>query len=162
MARRLIVGHDGSRASTRALLHAAALARAEHGRLTVLFAIPRIPRCIVFAPVSYPALEREARAAAERELARGIEAIDPHVSVTTLCTRGPLGAGLIDLWRRGEHDAVVLASGPALCPRTRAARRLLRAGAEPILFPAPERRRRRRWRPMRTRRTRPARRARPA
>jgi nucleotide-binding universal stress UspA family protein len=157
--RRLLVGHDGSPASTEALRHAARLACAAHGRLTVILALPHVPVGAMFAPVSVPGLEREAREAAERELAMGVAELDLHVSVTTVATCSGLRQALIRAWRSGEHDAVVLAAGGLLSGVCGAARALRRLGVEPIVVG--EEPRSRPALPLR-RRPRPARRARPA
>jgi nucleotide-binding universal stress UspA family protein len=157
--RRLLVGHDGSPASTEALRHAARLACASHGRLTVILALPHMPVGAMLAPVSVPGLEREAREAAERELALGVAELDLHVSVTTVATCSGLRQALIRAWRSGEHDAVVLAAGGLLSGLCGAARALRRVGVEPIVVGEEGR-----SRPPLTlrRRPRPARQARPA
>jgi len=158
-ARRLLVGHDGSPESSDALAEAARLARAAHGRMTVVLAHSHAPQCAVLGPVSVITLDRDVREAAERELARAVRAIDPHVSVTYLQTACSLGRTLVKLWRRGEHDAVVLAQPALLGARRLALWRLRRARVEPLLvhppMSAPDR-------PRSLRRRRPARRARPA
>jgi nucleotide-binding universal stress UspA family protein len=157
--RRLLVGHDGSPASTEALRHAARLARASHGRLTVVLGLPRAPCVATFAPVSMPAVEREAQEAAEDELARAVGELDPDVSVTTIATCQCLRRALVRAWRCGEHDAVVLAAGGPLSSLRSAARALRRLGVEPIVVGAAPRARPKR---RRLRRARPAGRARPA
>jgi hypothetical protein len=79
------------------------------------------------------------------------------VSVTTVQTCRSLGRALVDLWRRGEHDLVVLAAPCLVGSRRVALWRLRRAGVEPLVVhppaaaPVPSRRRR-----ARTRRARPA------
>jgi nucleotide-binding universal stress UspA family protein len=157
--RRLLVGHDGSPASTEALRHAGRLACAWHGRLTVVLALPRVPFGAVMAPVCVPALEEDARRAAERELCLGVTELAPDVSVTTIVTCTGLRPALVRAWRCGEHDAVVLAAGGPLSPLRGAARAIRRVGLEPIIVGAPPPRRRALspWR-----RARAARRARPA
>jgi Universal stress protein family len=159
MPRRLLVGHDGSPASTEALRHAGQLAHASHGRLTVVLSLPHAPCGAVLAPVSVPMIEREAQAAAERELTQGVAELDRDVSVTTFVTATCLRRALIRAWRCGEHDAVVLAAGGPLSQLGGAARAMRRLGVEPILVGAEPRRRRVR-RPRR--RARLTRRARPA
>lgn len=159
MPRRLLVGHDGSSASTEALRHAGRLACAWHGRVKVVLALPHVPFGAVMAPVSVPALEEEARLAAERELCLGVSELAPDVSVTTIVTCAGLRPALLRAWRCGEHDAVVLAAGGPLSPLTGAARALRRLGVEPIVVGARPRRRHG-LRPRR--RARAARRARPA
>ena len=154
MARRFLVGHDGSPASSRALAETAWRARLQHGCVTVVLAVPHAPRWAVFSPVSVITLEREARTEARRELARAVESLPARVSVTTVETDRPLGRALVELWQRGEHDAVVLAAEGPLGARSWAVRRLRRAGAEPIVVGTGRRRRR----PSR-RRSRAARRA---
>lgn len=160
MPRRLLVGHDGSPASTEALRHAGELACAWHGRITVVLALPHVPFGAVLAPVSVPALEEEARLAAERELCRGVTELAPDVSVTTIVTCAGLRPALVRAWRCGEHDAAVLAAGGPFSAVRGAARGLRRLGLEPIIVGAPPRRRR----PVLSlrRRTRAASRARPA
>jgi len=157
--RRLLVGHDGSPASSEALRHAGRLACAWHGRVTVVLALPRVPFGAVMAPVCLPALEEEARLAAERELCLGVRELAPDVSVTTIATCAGLRPALLRAWRCGEHDAVVLAAGGPLSPLTGAARALRRLGVEPIVVGA-QPRRPHGLRPRR--RARAARRARPA
>jgi nucleotide-binding universal stress UspA family protein len=159
MPRRLLVGHDGSPASTEALRHAGRLAQASHGRLTVVLALPHAPPGAMLAPISVPTLERDAQAAAERELTQGVAELDRDVSVTTFVTCACLRRALLRAWRCGEHDAVVLAAGGPLSQLGSAARAIRRLGVEPILVGAsPPRRRPRRMRS----RVRPTRRARPA
>jgi nucleotide-binding universal stress UspA family protein len=157
--RRLLVGHDGSPASTEALRYAGRLACTWHGRLTVVLALPHVPFGAVLAPVSVPALEEEARLAAERELCLGVTELAPDVSVTTVVTCTGLRRALVRAWRCGEHDAVVLAAGGPFSAVGGAARALRRLGLEPIIVGAPPRRRP----ALRLRRrARAARRARPA
>jgi nucleotide-binding universal stress UspA family protein len=139
--RRLLVGHDGSPASTEALRHAARLACAWHGRITVVLALPRVPFGAAMAPVCVPALEKEAREAAERELCLGVTELAPDVSVTTIVTCAGLRPALVRAWRRGEHDAVVLAAGGPFSQLRGAARGLRRLGLEPIIVGAEPRRR---------------------
>jgi nucleotide-binding universal stress UspA family protein len=159
LPRRLLVGHDGSPASTEALRHAGRLACAWHGRLTVVLALPHVPFGAVMAPVSVPALEEEARLAAERECCDGVSELARDVSVTTIVTCAGLRPALVRAWRCGEHDAVVLAAGGPFSPLRAAARAVRRLGVEPIIVGAPPRRRR----VVRIkRRARAARRARPA
>jgi hypothetical protein len=158
--RRLLVGHDGSPASTEALRYAGRLACAWHGRITVVLALPHVPFGAVLAPVSVPALEEEARLAAERELCCGVTELAPDVSVTTFVTCAGLRPALLRAWRCGEHDAVVLAAGGPLSALRGAARAIRREGLEPIIVGASPPRRR----PVLglRRRARAARRARPA
>ena len=139
MPRRLLVGHDGSPASTEALRHAGRLACTWHGRLTVVLALPHVPFGAVMAPVSVPTLEEEAQRAAERELCLGVTELSPDVSVTTIVTGAALRPALVRAWRCGEHDAVVLAAGGPLSPLRGAARALRRLGLEPIIVGAPPR-----------------------
>jgi nucleotide-binding universal stress UspA family protein len=156
IARRFLVGHDGSPESTRALAEAVRLARARHGCLTVVLAPSRAPRCAVLGPVSVVTLEREVRQAAEAELAGAVRAIDRRVSVTTVQTSRPLGRALVDLWRRGEHDLVVVAAPCFLGSRRVALWRLRRAGVEPLVVHPPAAAPARSRRAARTRRARPA------
>jgi hypothetical protein len=157
--RRLLVGHDGSPASTEALRHAGRLACAWHGRVTVVLALPHVPFGAAMAPVSVPALEEEARLAAERELCDGVTELAQDVSVTTIVTCAGLRPALVRAWRCGEHDAVVLAAGGPCSALRAAARAVRRLGVEPIIVGAPPRRRP----AVRLgRRARAARRARPA
>lgn len=159
MPRRLLVGHDGSPASTEALRHAGRLARASHGRVTVVLALPHAPAGAMLAPVSVPTLEQEVRAAAERELTQGVAELDQDVSVTTFVTDASLRRAVIRAWGCGEHDAVVLAAGGPLSGLGCAARAMRRLGVEPIVVGAAPPRR-----PVRraSRRARLNRRARPA
>jgi nucleotide-binding universal stress UspA family protein len=142
LARRLLVGHDGSPESSRALAEAAWLAEAHHGTLTVVLAAPCAPSWAVFGPVCMVSLAHETRAEASRELARAVAALPGCVSVTTFETERSLRRALLDLWRRGEHDAVVLAAPSSLGTRRSAVRALRRAGVEPIVVGASSRPRR--------------------
>jgi hypothetical protein len=134
------------------LAEAAWLAEAHHGTLTVVLAAPCAPSWAVFGPVCMVSLAHETRAEASRELARAVAALPGCVSVTTLETERSLRRALLDLWRRGEHDAVVLAAPSSLGTRRSAVRALRRAGIEPMLVgasphPPPRHARRRlRWR----------------
>jgi nucleotide-binding universal stress UspA family protein len=144
-ARRLLVGHDGSPESTRALAEAAWLAQAHHGTLTVVLAAPNAPCWAVFGPVCMVALAHETRSEASRELAAAVDRLPADVSVTRLETERPLRRALLDLWRRGAHDAVVLAAPGPLGTRRSTIRALRRAGIEPIVVGASPRRHA--WRP---------------
>jgi len=127
----------------------------------VVLALPHVPFGAVLAPVSVPALEEEARLAAERELCLGVKELAPDVSVTTIVTGAGLRPALLRAWRCGEHDAVVLAAGGPFSALRAAARALRRRGLEPIVVGARPRSRSRPGRSLR-RRTRAAGRARPA
>jgi nucleotide-binding universal stress UspA family protein len=136
VARRLLVGHDGSPESSRALAEAAWLAKAYHGKLTVVLAAPCAPSWAVFGPVCMVSLAYETRVEASRELARAVEELPDCVSVTTIETERSLRRALLDLWLCGEHDAVVLAAPSSLGTRRSAVRALRRAGIEPIVVGA--------------------------
>jgi hypothetical protein len=118
------------------LAEAAWLAEAHHGTLTVVLAVPCAPAWAVFGPVCMVSLAHETRVEASRELTSAVAAVPRGVSVTTLETERPLRRALLDLWRRGEHDAVVLAAPSSLGTRRSAVRALRRAGVEPIVVGA--------------------------
>jgi nucleotide-binding universal stress UspA family protein len=88
MARRLLVGFDGSRASRAALEEAAELARREHGTLTVVTAIwpGMLEGCAWLAPAAGPRPDPEQLASSC--LRAAIDALPPDVSVTWLARRG--------------------------------------------------------------------------
>ncbi len=137
MAQRLLVGHDGTAASTHALTQAARMALAEHGCLTVVLALPRVTSCVTGAPVSYMHLQHEVRLEALRTLAQAVEAMPRQLSVTTVATERRLGAALRDAWSSGRYDAIVLAPGGA--PMRRLAALRLRLGGLPLtLLPQTE------------------------
>ena len=102
--REILVAVDGSRESMRALAHAAALAREEHARLTLV---------TVVAPVSVapvPTLTSVAgiRGAYGEILARARDAVPDDVGVTTVLLEGNPAREIVGLTRTGRYDLVVM------------------------------------------------------
>jgi nucleotide-binding universal stress UspA family protein len=109
MARRLLVGFDGSRASRAALAEAAALARREHGTLTVVTAIwpGMLEGCAWLAPAAGPRPDPEQLACSC--LRAAIDELPADLSVTWLARRGDPASVLA---REAEaHVCDAIASG---------------------------------------------------
>lgn len=107
--RNILVAVDGSPDADAALAHAAALARDQHARLTLLTAIPPIPATALLATGAAPPRGEVVKHYAEL-LRRAAASLPADVSVTTLLVEGPAAKALIERARSGAFDLVVMGS----------------------------------------------------
>lgn len=108
MARRLLVGFDGSRASRAALEEAAELARREHGTLTVVTAIwpGMLEGCAWLAPAAGPRPDPEQLACSC--LRAAIDELPSDLSVTWLARRGDPASVLAHEAEAHACDAIAI------------------------------------------------------
>jgi nucleotide-binding universal stress UspA family protein len=109
MYRSILVAVDGSQAATRALEEAVALARRDHGRLTLIGVVPRLRRFGWPLFVPYPSdaeLARETREVVERAEAL----VPPDIPVSTVVRMGPVAKAILHRAAQGEHDLIVVGS----------------------------------------------------
>jgi nucleotide-binding universal stress UspA family protein len=102
--REILVAVDGSRESQRALAHAAALARDEHARLTLV---------TVIAPVTVSPVPTLTSAACVRDayaevLADARDSVPDDVGVTTILIDGSPAREIVRLAKTGRFDLVVM------------------------------------------------------
>jgi nucleotide-binding universal stress UspA family protein len=152
MLRSVLVLVDRSPQSEWALTEAAALARREHARITLLTPVEPVPACVSLAAVSGQYYQRQYADLQASMLRRLAAALPQDLSVTTVMAEGRPGRLLRDELRRGRHDLVVIGDPPArrlwrLLPsrERRIARRLPTATLlvrKPALTPARRRGRR--------------------
>jgi len=141
MARRILVGYDGSPASGEALAHAVGLARADHAALVVVLVLPW--RCLAPGPMTALAaqLVEDCEEEQRRALRRAIDELPPDISVTFLERHGSVCETLRRTAAEHRCDLIVV------CGRRRA-RRLWRRAASAVVVapdataPAPRRDRR--------------------
>jgi nucleotide-binding universal stress UspA family protein len=107
--RNILVAVDGSPDADAALAHAAALARDQHARLTLLTAIPPIPATALLATGAAPPRGEVVKHYSEM-LRRATDALPADVSVTTLLVEGPAAKALIERARSGAFDLIVMGS----------------------------------------------------
>jgi nucleotide-binding universal stress UspA family protein len=105
--RRPLVGFDGSDAAHVALRHAAALARANHGRLTVAFVQNEQP-CCVWPLVAVAETPQERQRRELDELRAVIDGLAEDISVVSVVCHGAIGPALVHAARRGDCDAIVI------------------------------------------------------
>jgi nucleotide-binding universal stress UspA family protein len=131
--RSILVG-VGPRPDSRTLAVAAALARRENARLTVLAAVIK-PSALIWAsplPLPYdpvPAAEEEC----ERRLRAAVAGLPAELPVTALLRRRPAAAALLAELRAGAYDLVVVGGGRGPGIGRRVARTLRRRGRVPVL-----------------------------
>jgi nucleotide-binding universal stress UspA family protein len=112
MFRNILVSVDGSAHAERALGEAIDIARAGHGRLTLLTAVNRPPAWAASsvaasaAAVSALELEREA----VNVMRRAVDRVPTDVPVTTLVSRQPVRTALAKAVRCGDFDLLVMGS----------------------------------------------------
>jgi nucleotide-binding universal stress UspA family protein len=107
--RSILVAVDGSPDAEAALTHAAALARDQHARLTLLTAIPPMPASALLASGAAPPRSEVIRHYAE-VLRRATDSLPRDVSVTTLLVEGAPARALIHRAESGEFDLIVMGS----------------------------------------------------
>jgi nucleotide-binding universal stress UspA family protein len=125
MARRLLVGFDGSPGTCAALRHAAGLAAREHGTLTIVTVLGRsiVASYAWCAPVPPPPNREEG---ADSCLRRAVRDLPEHVSVTWLVRHGHAAEVLAEEAELRGCDAIVVA-------RRRLAWKLRRLTAVPVI-----------------------------
>ena len=107
--RNILVAVDGSPDAEAALLHAAALARDQRARLTLLTAIPPLPATALLASGAAPPRSEVIRHYAEL-LRKAADSLPADVSVTTLLVEGSPARALIQRAESEEFDLIVMGS----------------------------------------------------
>jgi nucleotide-binding universal stress UspA family protein len=107
--RNILVAIDGSPDADAALAHAAALARDQRARLTLVTAVPQVPATALLASGAAPPRSEVIKHYAEllRVAASGLP---EDVSVTTLLVEGPPARALIERSKSGAFDLIVMGS----------------------------------------------------
>src|SRR4051812_47258529 len=107
--RNILLAIDGSPDAEAALAHAAALARDQRARLTLVTAVPQVPATALLASGAAPPRSEVIRHYAEllRVAASGLP---EDVSVTTLLVEGPPARALIERSKSGAFDLIVMGS----------------------------------------------------
>jgi nucleotide-binding universal stress UspA family protein len=107
--RNILVAIDGSPDADAALAHAAALARDQRARLTLVTAVPQVPATALLASGAAPPRSEVIKHYAEllRITASGLP---EDVSVTTLLVEGPPARALIERSKSGAFDLIVMGS----------------------------------------------------
>ncbi len=112
MFRNILVAVDGSRHSDRALAEAIDLATANHARLTILAAVPKMPAwsttpmAVATAQVVAQDLERDTIELLEHAVAL----VPADVPVIKILSHEPVRHALLRRLRCGEHDLLVMGS----------------------------------------------------
>jgi nucleotide-binding universal stress UspA family protein len=111
-ARNILVAFDGSPHAHRALDVAIELAVANHGRVTILTAAPRVPylACFGASAEGVTVLKRGMELEAERALCLAAERVPDDVSVTKMFTMKTIRQALLSRIDDGCHDLVVVGS----------------------------------------------------
>ena len=107
--RSILVAVDGSPDAEAALAHAAALARDQNARLTLLTAIPPLPATALLASGAAPPRSEVVRHYADT-LRHATDALPSDVSVTTLLVEGTPARALIQRAESGDYDLIVMGS----------------------------------------------------
>ena len=107
--RNILVAVDGSPDAEAALMHAAALARDQHARLTLLTAVPPIPATALLATGAAPPRGEVVQHYSDL-LRSAADALPEDVSVTSLLEEGPAAKALIERARSGAFDLIVMGS----------------------------------------------------
>jgi nucleotide-binding universal stress UspA family protein len=107
--RSILVAVDGSPDAEAALAHAAALARDQNARLTLLTAIPPLPATALLASGAAPPRSEVIRHYADT-LRHATDSLPDDVSVTTLLVEGTPARALIQRAESGDYDLIVMGS----------------------------------------------------
>jgi nucleotide-binding universal stress UspA family protein len=107
--RSILVAVDGSPDAEAALRHAAALARDQNARLTLLTAIPPMPATALLASGAAPPRSEVIRHYAEA-LREATAALPDDVSVTTQLVEASPSRALIQRAESGDFDLIVMGS----------------------------------------------------
>src|SRR3954462_3808119 len=107
--RNILVAIDGSPDADAALAHATDLARDQRARLTLVTAVPQVPATALLASGAAPPRSEVIKHYSDllREAAATLPA---DVSVTTLLVEGPPARALVERWRSGAFDLIVMGS----------------------------------------------------
>jgi nucleotide-binding universal stress UspA family protein len=112
MFHNILVAIDGSPDADEALAQAIDLAEGERSRLTLMAGVPKLP-AVAYSGLSAGASAEYASGAESRTesvLRNARERVPADVPVTTILTRYPIRAALIEQIKRGHHDLVVMGS----------------------------------------------------
>ena len=107
--RNILVAVDGSPDAEAALAHAAALARDQNARLTLLTAIPPLPATALLASGAAPPRSEVVRHYAEM-LRKAADSLPGDISVTTLLVEGSPARALVQRACSEEYDLIVMGS----------------------------------------------------
>lgn len=107
--RNILVAVDGSPDAEAALAHAAALARDQNARLTLLTAIPPLPATALLASGAAPPRSEVVRHYAEL-LRKAADSLPGDISVTTLLIEGSPARALVQRACSEEYDLIVMGS----------------------------------------------------
>jgi nucleotide-binding universal stress UspA family protein len=107
--RNILVAVDGSPDAEAALRHAAALARDQHARLTLLTAVPPIPATALLATGAAPPRGEVVKHYSDL-LRRATDSLPGDISVTTVLVEGPAAKALIERAKSGAFDLIVMGS----------------------------------------------------
>ncbi|MFN8161137.1 MAG: universal stress protein [Solirubrobacterales bacterium] len=114
MFERILVAYDGSAHAELALGHAAGLARAGGGELTVLDVVPK-PTSWVLAggmapPIDLRHLQDEMQAGHREQLDRALESVPEGVAASGKLVVGEPGPAIVEEARSGGSDLIVVGS----------------------------------------------------
>lgn len=107
--RSILVAVDGSPDADAALAHAAALARDQNARLTLLTAIPPMPATALLASGAAPPRSEVIRHYAET-LRHATDSLPEDISVTTLLVEATPARALVQRAESGDYDLIVMGS----------------------------------------------------
>src|SRR3954447_20523457 len=107
--RNILVAVDGSPDADAAVAHAAALARDQRARLTLLTAIPPLPATALLASGAAPPRSEVIRHYAD-VLREAADSLPPDVSVTTLLVEASPARALVQRACSEEFDLIVMGS----------------------------------------------------
>jgi nucleotide-binding universal stress UspA family protein len=107
--RNILVAVDGSPDAEAALAHAAALARDQNARLTLLTAIPPLPATALLASGAAPPRSEVVRHYAAL-LRKAADSLPGDISVTTLLIEGSPARALVQRACSEEYDLIVMGS----------------------------------------------------
>ena len=112
MFRNILVAIDGSTHSDRALGEAIDLATANHGRLTLLAAVPRPPAWVATpaAAATMQSLAQDLEQEAKDTLAAAVERVPVAIPVTKILSHDPVRQALQERLRTGKDDLLVMGS----------------------------------------------------
>jgi nucleotide-binding universal stress UspA family protein len=112
MFHNILVAVDGSPDANEALTQAIDLAESEHGRLTLITGVHKLPSVAYIGLAGAPLtqMDADARSWAEGVLWRARDRLPDDIPVTTILSDQPIRAALIERIKRGRHDLIVMGS----------------------------------------------------
>jgi nucleotide-binding universal stress UspA family protein len=112
MFHNILVAVDSSPDADEALTQAIDLADSEHGRLTIITGVQKLPfvAYIGLAGAPLAQIDADALARAQAVLRSACDRVPDDIPVTTILTDRPVRATLIDQIKRGRHDLIVMGS----------------------------------------------------